>query len=446
RESEEYAADAEEEGKAEELDDDDGDSDGRDQQQVGQENDEQITPSSDRARMELMELADCMAGDKRIGSQEALLLATLIENNDPTVMHAYNDYAISQDVSALVSTLVTIVRTHGAGASLAAAPKDMKGNGIAEKPGVGGGKQSARERVVLLMHETSVLTATDATRLLLLLAREDPDTLVAFETFESSKNVSSLVDAIKIILEGAPPIAQTDLAMAMHQESGSSNSSSLLRQILQPLPESTPRDIDIDPATTDTDQKNEGGVQRGGSDDTNNDAVAESVVGIVDSMGLDETEAVALRLAIANGDANMKGALELFRLDSDADELKDTIARVARLVLEREREAVSVDQVSDASGAIGGNSDIHGAVSSANIAAVAAPAMARNIDFTLDGKAGLFEELLDQLGRVGVMGEAQAAVIMERYGNKDAVVFAALDVYKNENDMAELVDTLKRLT
>lgn len=44
------------------------------------------------------------------------------------------------------------------------------------------------------------------------------------------------------------------------------------------------------------------------------------------------------------------------------------------------------------------------------------------------------------------MGEAQAGVIMERYRNKDAVVFAALDVYKNENDMSELVDTLKRLT
>ncbi|CAM9808115.1 unnamed protein product [Ectocarpus fasciculatus] len=70
----------------------------------------------------------------------------------------------------------------------------------------------------------------------------------------------------------------------------------------------------------------------------------------------------------------------------------------------------------------------------------------RNIDFTLDGKAGLFQELLQQLERVGVMSEAQAVVIMDRYRNKDAVVFAALDVYKNENDMSELVDTLKRLT
>lgn len=58
----------------------------------------------------------------------------------------------------------------------------------------------------------------------------------------------------------------------------------------------------------------------------------------------------------------------------------------------------------------------------------------------------LSQELLQQLERVGVMSEAQAVVIMDRYRNKDAVVFAALDVYKNENDMSELVDTLKRLT
>lgn len=35
----------------------------------------------------------------------------------------------------------------------------------------------------------------------------------------------------------------------------------------------------------------------------------------------------------------------MIRLDPDADELKDTIARVARLVLEREREAEVTTQV-----------------------------------------------------------------------------------------------------
>lgn len=98
--------------------------------------------------------------------------------------------------------------------------------------------------------------------------------------------------------------------MEMDQDSGRS---SLLRHILQPLPESSSKGTEIIAAPTETDQ--EKGIGDGsGENDAPNNAVAESVVSIVDSMGLDETEAVALRLAIANGDANMKGALELFRL------------------------------------------------------------------------------------------------------------------------------------
>lgn len=56
------------------------------------------------------------------------------------------------------------------------------------------------------------------------------------------------------------------------------------------------------------------------------------------------------------------------------------------------------------------------------------------------------QELLQQLVGVGVMSDAQAEVVVDRFRNKDAVVLAALDVYRNESDMSELVDTLKRLT
>lgn len=42
------------------------------------------------------ELADCMAGDKRIGGEEQRLLAGLIENKHPGVMTAYTNYATNQ--------------------------------------------------------------------------------------------------------------------------------------------------------------------------------------------------------------------------------------------------------------------------------------------------------------------------------------------------------------
>lgn len=74
---------------------------------------------------------------------------------------------------------MAMVRTQGtaAGAPATAATVNMgygdgTGNGKSGHGGQAEVDQNGRERVVLLMHETRVLTASDATRVLLLLARE----------------------------------------------------------------------------------------------------------------------------------------------------------------------------------------------------------------------------------------------------------------------------------
>lgn len=115
--------------------------------------------------------------------------------------------------------------------------------------------------------------------------------------------------------------------MALNPGGDRSKSSPLLRQILQPLSETgagsgTEVDEEGDGGGDDDDDDDNdnaggdgGGDDRDGSpnDDGNDDAVAENVVSIVDGMGLGENEAAALRLAIASGDVNIRGALELFR-------------------------------------------------------------------------------------------------------------------------------------
>lgn len=105
--------------------------------------------------------------------------------------------------------------------------------------------------------------------------------------------------------------------MEAHPDGGRSNSSQLLTQILQPLPAAN------DEAATSEDSEDSARLDSGNNaaniemdEDEGGVAdavVAENVVSIVDGMGLDESEAAALRLAIASGDVNMKGALELFR-------------------------------------------------------------------------------------------------------------------------------------
>ena len=108
--------------------------------------------------------------------------------------------------------------------------------------------------------------------------------------------------------------------MAMDQDGDCSSSSPLLRQILQPQPLSDSdggAEIDIGQdhdEDDDNDNDDDGQADRDvAAESPNDDAVAENVVSIVDGMGLGEHEAAALRLAIARGDANIRGALELFR-------------------------------------------------------------------------------------------------------------------------------------
>lgn len=85
-----------------------------------------------------------------------------------------------QDVSLLVGALLAIVGGKDQTACPSEAPRGAGAGAGGAGSGRGGGeeepgadaKRMGRERVVLLMHETRVLSASDATRLLLLLSRE----------------------------------------------------------------------------------------------------------------------------------------------------------------------------------------------------------------------------------------------------------------------------------
>lgn len=108
----------------------------------------------------------------------------------------------------------------------------------------------------------------------------------------------------------APPITASDLALPDTR----SQSSPLLRQILQPVAVSS-----IGPSPSSEGVPLEEGGGRGDADGPGGVVgdegreMAKVVVSIVDGMSLQEDEAAALRLAIACGDANISGAIELFR-------------------------------------------------------------------------------------------------------------------------------------
>lgn len=80
-------------------------------------------------------------------------------------------FSFLQDVDALVEALVAVVRPDE-GALRATSATTLATDKIKSEEGSAEKKRNARERVVLLMHETRVLDASDATRVLLLLARQ----------------------------------------------------------------------------------------------------------------------------------------------------------------------------------------------------------------------------------------------------------------------------------
>lgn len=64
---------------------------------------------------------------------------------------------------------------------------------------------------------------------------------------------------------------------------------------------------------------------------------------IVEDMNLSEIETAALRLAIARDDDDVRAALEVYRLENDAEDLMDTLRRIAARVMQELGKSESAD-------------------------------------------------------------------------------------------------------
>ncbi len=54
----------------------------------------------------------------------------------------------------------------------------------------------------------------------------------------------------------------------------------------------------------------------------------------------------------------------------------------------------------------------------------------------------VFPILISELVKENILSAHAGAVVMQQFGQKNPVIGAALDVYDQSNDMAQLVDTL----
>jgi hypothetical protein len=191
---------------------------------------------------------------------------------------------------------------------------------------------------------------------------------------------------------------------------------------------------------------------------------------IVQNMSLSKLETAALRLAISRSDPKIRAALESFRSSRDDSELKKSLHNIARRTIdttlaEAGYELAEDDEVGDEEGdnnADGVNDDNEdddeadneedtndGDEDSPNQQPSAANAKenAGTGGGILSPKARerMFPILLMELTKQSIVPESASQQLLERFQKTDPIIFAALDVYDLDGDMAELVDTLARI-
>ncbi|CAM9702518.1 unnamed protein product [Discosporangium mesarthrocarpum] len=184
-----------------------------------------------------------------------------------------------------------------------------------------------RRNVVLLMNESGIITVEETTKLLLLVAKEDPKTLAALDVDEASMDLQDLAETLRII--ASETTGQSGLSV---------------KSVAQVSSEGSKSTVAVEGVAAVSQAVEQGVVGAGEEEGEEEQRVNEEVVRIVGTMGLSDEETRSLRLGIAKGDVYIKAAVQVYR----AEELKDTLRRVARL---RSREVVASNSSITSTGA-----------------------------------------------------------------------------------------------
>ena len=186
---------------------------------------------------------------------------------------------------------------------------------------------------------------------------------------------------------------------------------------------------------------------------------------IVSDMSLNQIETAALRLCVARNDIHVRAALEVFRLENDADDLKDTLRRIARRMIEQttsqveasERIAAGVEDDDDDDDKDYEDNEDEDEDEDDEDDDDDDDDDDEEEDDEEDDEAGpqgdgelarrrhVIHTLLSQLMENETLSEGEARAVLKMFLTKDDVLSAALDVFEMDNDVDELKDTIVRL-
>ena len=215
-----------------------------------------------------------------------------------------------------------------------------------------------RKQMLLLMLQRGALTHDEAVALARkLLVENDALVKYAFDCFEEDSDVDNLVASLKAIAyandgdEDDEDDDEDDESDNDDNDDDSVNSDEAATKAamhayarhaategMTSFQDSYGDDDDDDnDESAEEVEDAEGDESSADSDEVASDRdLAAVFLGVVRGMQMDEAEAAALRLCIARDDPLVRAALEVYKLERDEEDLRDTLKRIARVAVEDE--------------------------------------------------------------------------------------------------------------
>ena len=440
---------------------DDEDDDGDDDEDDDDDDDDDALGELDKGQLDLLGVVANLAEHSVIDDVSKLNLVKLITSKDKRMMEVYDVYSRYKDTNDLIDSMVRLGRAGPSSqsesegiemipvkrasssppspptttSSMPPKPPQQETSPVERKSLLS--TEDMKKIIEILSQNTGMLPAGKSDALLQMIEKRDPRVLSIFYAYESHKQVPKLTEELRNVNSAldsntATESYEDDFDDEYYMEGDNDEEGDVV-------------DEDDDDDDDDDDEF---------ADDGDKETVEARFNRIVKDMNLSELETAALRLAIARNDAGIRQALERFRADKDDRALQGLLKEVATNTInstldeagyklvdgkdeesgDEENEESTEDEDEDEEEEEEEESDKE---DSGNKSAVMSSREARE---------QIVPILVSELEKENLISSSDSKRLLDLFAADHDVLNAALDVYDLDNDMAELVDTLKRIS
>jgi hypothetical protein len=428
-------ADEQEDGGDEEEEDEEGGDDEDDHETEALASPQRIRKLTVAIEKSVAQCVEVLRGSNRLSAIEGAYLLRPSERGRALIYAALEVYHASGSISDLLDTFVILARKEASDAALRVGSKEAA-------------SAANLHALVNALAEDEQLSSPQLSRVKGLIDQRDESVFGLHSAYEVDRNIEKLVQSIKMLVstpsvdekrkeEDAPTHTLVDRSQVVQlmEQTGVLSAQEAAR-VLADIDENSESPLakafDRYEATHDVSALVDNVLAcLAASVDDVHEADAEFLF-IVRDMQLSELETTALRVQIAKQDPIIRACLEVFRVDRDALSLTDTLRRVARQALNKLLEG---NDEEENQGAAAVEIEDEQEVELAE----------EGIDLTRADRAPLFDILMTNLEKEGILENNEVERLSGWYASKDEGLFSALTQYFTQRDLQQLVIDMQTL-